>query len=138
MLPSFFLLFVLRCRFFAPLTAVFSLFGGTSYVFSFRIVFFYLVTTGWILTSVYVRIQSINQKKNLSLTINSSFDPELLLVYGVYVCCVLSSHLFWTSDLWTHHQSGSHRISPPFFFCSSACLNFYREKDSAVPFPRRP
>ena len=30
----------------------------------------------------------------------------------------------------------SHRISPP-SFCS-ACLNFYREKDPAVPFPRRP
>ena len=49
--------------------------------------------------------------------------------------CVLSSHLLWTSDLWTH-QSGSHRISPP-SFCG-ACLIFYREKDSAVPFPHRP
>ena len=34
--------------------------------------------------------------------------------------CVLSSHLFWTSNLWTH-QPGSHRISPP-SFCG-ACLN---------------
>ena len=49
--------------------------------------------------------------------------------------CVLSSHLFWTSDMWTH-QPRSHRISPP-SFCG-ACLNFSREKDSAVPFPRRP
>ena len=30
----------------------------------------------------------------------------------------------------------SHRISPP-SFCG-ASLNFSREKDSAVPFPRRP
>ena len=36
--------------------------SGTSYVFLFRIVFFYLVTTGWILTSAYnVGIQSIDQ-----------------------------------------------------------------------------
>ena len=58
------------------------------------------------------------------------------------VCvCVLSSHLFWTSGLWTYqpgsHRGGRpHRISPP-SFCG-ACLNFSREKDSAVPFPRRP
>ena len=31
----------------------------------------------------------------------------------------------------------SHRISHPPSFCD-ACLNFYREKDSAIPFPRRP
>ena len=37
--------------------------------------------------------------------------------------------------LWIH-QAGSHRIFPPSFCC--ACLNFYREKDSAVLFPRRP
>ena len=58
------------------------------------------------------------------------------LLVCVCVCvCVLSSHLFWTSDLWTH-QPGSHRISPP-SFCG-ACLNFYCDKDSAAPFPRRP
>ena len=63
----------------------------------------------------------------------------------VCVClsvCVLSSqsHLFRTSDLWTH-QPGSHRrkvthdsISPR-SFCGT-CLNFYREKDSPFPFPR--
>ena len=53
---------------------------------------------------------------------------------GVCMCCVSSSHLFWTSGLWTY-QPGSHRISPS-SFC--ACLHFSREKDSAVPFPRRP
>ena len=35
-----------------------------------------------------------------------------------------------------HTGGRSDRISPP-SFCG-ACLNFYREKDSAVPFPRRP
>ena len=55
--------------------------------------------------------------------------------------CVLSSHLFWTSNLWTHQPwshtgGGSHRISPP-SFCG-AYLNSYREEDLAAPFPRRP
>ena len=35
-----------------------------------------------------------------------------------------------------HTGGRSHRISPPSFY--GACLNFYREKESAVPFPRRP
>ena len=34
-----------------------------------------------------------------------------------------------------HTGGRSHRITP-LFFCG-ACLNFSREKDSAVPFPRR-
>ena len=32
-------------------------------------------------------------------------------------------------------EEGHYRISHPPSFCG-ACLNFYREKDSAVPFPR--
>ena len=70
---------------------------------------------------------------------------------------VLSSHLFWTSDytfrynLWTHHQPGSHRRKATqefiylFLFLllshlpsAVLALIFCREKDSAVPFPRRP
>ena len=35
------------------------------------------------------------------------------------------------------HTGRSHRISHPPSFCG-ACLNFSREKDSAIPFPRRP
>ena len=34
-------------------------------------------------------------------------------------------------------QEEGHRISHPPSFCG-ACLNFSREKDSAIPFPRRP
>ena len=36
-----------------------------------------------------------------------------------------------------HTGGRSHRISHPPSFCG-ACLNFSRDKDSAVPFPRRP
>ena len=36
-----------------------------------------------------------------------------------------------------HIGGRSHRISHPPSFCG-ACLNFSREKDSAIPFPRRP
>ena len=36
-----------------------------------------------------------------------------------------------------HTGGRPHRISHPPSFCG-ACLNFSREKDSAVPFPRRP
>ena len=58
------------------------------------------------------------------------------------VCFVFSSHLFWTSGLWTYHSRShtggrSHRISRPPSFCG-ACLHFSREKDTAVAFPRRP
>ena len=35
-----------------------------------------------------------------------------------------------------HTGGRAHRISPP-SFCG-ACLNFNREKDTAIPFPRRP
>ena len=36
-----------------------------------------------------------------------------------------------------HTGGRSHRISHPPSFCG-ACLNSSREKDSAIPFPRRP
>ena len=36
-----------------------------------------------------------------------------------------------------HTGGRSHRIFHPPSFCG-ACLNFSREKDSAIPFPRRP
>ena len=37
-----------------------------------------------------------------------------------------------------HTGGRSHRISHPPSFCCGACLNFSREKDSAIPFPRQP
>ena len=54
-------------------------------------------------------------------------------------CCVCVFFLSIHSGhqvRWTY-QPGSHRISRPASFCG-ACLNFSREKDSAIPFPRRP
>ena len=49
----------------------------------------------------------------------------MILVTIVCVCvCILPIH--------SGHQD---RISHPPFFCG-ACLNFSREKDSAIPFPR--
>ena len=72
--------------------------------------------------------------------------PITLILCAEYMCvlymCVLSSHLFWTSKFVGRtsrgHKGGrSHRISYPPSFCG-ACLNFSRDKDSAIPFPRRP
>ena len=43
----------------------------------------------------------------------------------------------WTYQPESHTGGRSHRISHPPSFCG-ACLNFSREKNSAIPFPRRP
>ena len=70
-------------------------------------------------------------------------DRHTRTVCCVVVCvCVLSFHLFWTLGLWTY-QPGPHRrkVTEDFSSTSSfsgACLYFSREKDSAVPFLRRP
>ena len=62
----FFLLFIWRCRFFrvffVPLPLPLSM-ESTSYVFSFRIVFVYLVATGWIL-DISLCENSISQSIN--------------------------------------------------------------------------
>ena len=60
---------------------------------------------------------------------------------GAFVCCVcchpISSGRQACGRTNRGHTGGrSHRISPP-SFCG-AYLNFSREKDSAIPFPRRP
>ena len=80
--------------------------------------------------------------------------PSNLVVYSTMRCStmcvcvsVFSSHSFWTSSSLDvpagvtqeegHTRGRSHRISHPPSFCG-ACLNFSREKDSAIPLPRRP
>ena len=56
---------------------------------------------------------------------------------------VFSSHSFWTSSsldvpsAGVTQEEGHTGNSHPPSFCG-ACLNFSREKDSAIPFPRRP
>ena len=138
-------MFIWKCRFFqvffVPLP--FSLYmESTTHVLSFRMVFFYLVTAGWIFDISLLRQKSINQL-NHSITVGFSslgepnwisswrpfaffadYVPTLLNVFTLfpryisvvlcwpymrlhrllllYVVCVLSSHFFWTSDLWTH------------------------------------
>ena len=52
--------------------------------------------------------------------------------HSMSLVCVLSSHLFWTSDLWTH-QPGSHKISPS-SFCGVCRIILSREGFSR-PFP---
>ena len=120
----------------------------------------YIITT--ILTMYYsvfcfVMFGGSACRFNISVQYNGGLLPDVILltpfkyhVVCVCVCvcvCVLSSYSFWTSsslDVPTgvtqeggHTGGGSHRISHPPSFCS-ACLNFSREKDSAIPFPRRP
>ena len=57
------------------------------------------------------------------------------------VCCVFFPFIldikFVGRTSRGHTEGRSHRISHPPSFCG-ACLNFSREKDSAIPFPRRP
>ena len=52
---------------FCIVIAVFSLYGKYVVRFPFRLVFFHLVTTSWILTSAYVIIQSINQSLSTAI-----------------------------------------------------------------------
>ena len=67
--------------------------------------------------------------------------PFLSLVDRVCVVCVFFPFILdikFVGRTSRGHTGGrSHRISHPSSFCG-ACLNFSREKDSAIPFPRRP
>ena len=61
---SFFLLFIWRCRFFRVFFVPFPLslcMERMSYILSFRRMFFYLVTTGWIFYITYVRIKKLKK-----------------------------------------------------------------------------
>ena len=67
--------------------------------------------------------------------------PILLEVGCVYIMCVFFPFIldieFVGRTSRGHTRGRAHMISHPPSFCG-ACLNFSREKDSAVPFPRRP
>ena len=59
-------------------------------------------------------------------------------VVGYHVCVFFPSILDINGRTSRGHTGGrSHRIFNPPSFCG-ACLDFCREKDSAIPFPRRP
>ena len=65
-----------------------------------------------------------------------------LVKHSVLCVCVFSSHPFWTSSSLdvpagvTQQEGHTGFFNPP-SFCG-ACLDFCREKDSAIPFSRRP
>ena len=63
-------------------------------------------------------------------------------IFSVFVCvCVFFPSILdikFVGRTSRGHTGGrSHRIFNPPSFCG-ACLDFCREKDSAIPFPRRP
>ena len=64
-----------------------------------------------------------------------------IYIYIIYVLCVFFPSIldikFVGRTSRGHTGGGSHRIFNPPSFCG-ACLDFCREKDSAIPFPRRP
>ena len=80
----------------------------------------------------YCNIAILSSLWSLYVRIFSSLAGSCLLCVCVCFLPIHSGHqVRWT------YQPGSHRISHPPSFCG-ACLNFSREKDSAIPFPRRP
>ena len=58
-------------------------------------------------------------------------DEDVFFVFSSH-----SSGLQWTYQPGSHRKKVTQDFHPP-SFCG-ACLNFSREKDSAIPFPRRP
>ena len=72
--------------------------------------------------------------------------PSNLVVYSTIQCSTMCVCVFFPFILDIkfvgrtsrgHTGGRSHRISHPLSFCG-ACLDFICEKDSAIPFPRRP
>ena len=87
---------------------VFSLYGEYVVRFPFRMVVFYLVTTGcWMFYICFFCEISTNQSINHSSIKRSGVGDSMYLTCYVCVLCVLTSHLFWTSGLWTY-QPGPH------------------------------
>ena len=74
----------------------------------------------------------------LHITAQSGLVILVILCHSRCVCvCVLSSHLCWTSDLWTH-QPGSHRreVTHNFSTFFLRCLpQFLSREGFSSPFP---
>ena len=65
-------------------------------------------------------------------------DADYVCVCGVCFLPIYSVSSSLDGRISRAHTGGrSHIISHSLSFCG-ACLNFFREKDSAIPFPRRP
>ena len=73
----------------------------------------------------------------LIICIVSSTSSTMCVCVCVCFLPIHSGHqVRWTYQPGSHRRK-VHRISHPLSFCG-ACLNLSREKDSAIPFPRRP
>ena len=80
------------------------------------------------------------KKKNFPISGRGKKEVGLGKVECVCVCVFFPSILdikFVGRTSRGHTGGRSHRIFNPPSFCG-ACLDFCREKDSAIPFPRRP
>ena len=78
----------------------------------------------------------------VTLRTKKSYDYLRHSLYSSYICvCVFFPSILdikFVGRTSRGHTGGrSHRIFNPPSFCG-ACLDFCREKDSAIPFPRRP
>ena len=62
----------------------------------------------------------------------------LFYLMSIHVLCVLSSHLFWMDVRHVDVPAGVTQDFSSTFLFAVLALIFSREKDSAVPFPRRP
>ena len=62
-------------------------------------------------------------------------SPRIIMCVCVCFLPIHSGHQ-WTYQPGSHRRKVTRDFRPP-SFCG-ACLNFSREKDSAIPFPRRP
>ena len=84
----------------------------------------------------------LNILLNYTATSVPSYDVLLIVTVSVWVCvCFFFAFVldikFVGRTSRGHTGVRSHRIFHPPSFCG-ACLNFSREKDSAISFPRRP
>ena len=80
-----------------------------------------------------------HQTSNLNIKYyNKGQCPDHRQTFAANNCvCVCFLPIYSGRQIRWKYQPGSHRISYPPSFCGT-CLYFSREKDSDVPFPRRP
>ena len=95
---------------------------------------------GWILLAIEIKARTAEGRWMKNPVWPRLVRPTNLMSRMCF--CVFSSHPFWTSSSLdvpagvTQEKGHTGFFHPP-SFCG-ACLDFCREKDSAIPFPRRP